>query len=128
MNADRAIRVQYDALSRLKDCYSIAKTYKQTHAQLLESKQSYVYGQLPKGTPRHIREYVAGFDHALLEQTLRHDLIFGVWHDGQFYNHERGNPESVDARGMSYSDFANMMRDNTLEQGSYWRHDTTKPF
>jgi hypothetical protein len=128
MDIARAVHVQNDAVSRLRDCYSAAKSYALTHEQVRERKQRDVYARIPKGTPRWVRAYVHGYDHALLDRTMQTDLIFGVWDGIAFYNHERGNPDSVDARGMSYSDFAAMLHERNLTQSFYWKHRPERPF
>ena len=127
MKLDRIIAVQSQATARITDAYSAARTYHETHEQIIDRMMT-IFNSLPKGTPRHVQTYLKGYWHGLADQVWRNDTIFGAWIDGEFYCHERGNPQSVDARGLSYSEFARMLNDAGIEQHAYWKGDTSKVY
>jgi hypothetical protein len=71
MNLDRAVRVQSQFKVRIADAVCTSRIMKSTSADMHNRVQTQVFDALPKGTPRHVREFLRGYYEALNELVWR---------------------------------------------------------
>lgn len=78
------------------DCWSVAKSSGMHHDKLFAMLRERVYGDDAwKRCPEWVRCIVTTYDHAKLKEVQQHWLVWGVWHDGQFYSGWMNYPPEV---------------------------------
>jgi hypothetical protein len=124
MNLDRAIKIQAQLKTRIRDCYSSARIFCPSSDKLNDMRQTAMIA--PKGTPTHVLEYVRGYGDCLGDALYHDALVFGGYVGGVFYSTHRDRADYYETNGIEPSAYA----DNGLvtRRGHYWAKDTTRPF
>ena len=124
MKLDRAIKLQYQLVSRVNDAYSSARLFKITHEELLKRREQAL--AVPNRTPRHVLDYARGYAQALDDALYRQHLVFGGYIGDTFYSTHHDRDDYYGKHGVepaAYSDDGLVKR-----RGHYWADDTSKPF
>lgn len=66
MKLKRAVEVQNHLVMCVRDAVSCGRICKMSHSEICERAASYV-AKAPRGTPRHVREYVMGYYRAIVD-------------------------------------------------------------
>jgi hypothetical protein len=74
MSLDRAVKIQNQSVTRLRDVFSTVRICRMPATDARERVQS-VFNALPKSTPRHVIEFLRGYCTALQDS---------VWSDVEF--------------------------------------------
>jgi len=123
MNLDRAIAIQNQAISSIRDAYSTSRSLKST-AEVTSERVSNIFKALPKSTPRHVREFLRGYNHAL-NDALWSDVEF-CYRDaeGVLYSTHRGSTHRSTEEFYSTGRGCEL---GNLECAHVWR-GTDKPY
>ena len=96
MNLSTAVRRQNNGIQRLKDLYSKARSYHMTCTDI--ANESVKVRNL-EVIPRHVKEYLRGYDHALWE-GLYQDLEFCYVIDGKIYSVDKKSDRYYEKFGI----------------------------
>ena len=121
MATDRNERIRAEAITSINDAFSSAVHFKSSHNDLM-TRVNAVYARYPK-IPRWLYNYLRGYTDCKYK-AIYPLLVFGRWHDGEFYSTHRDRADSVDQRGMTYEAFSKLPG----ESAHYWAADPTKPY
>lgn len=86
MKISRAVAIQNQFVVRLRDVYSTVRMCRMMHADAIKICRERVFDALPKSTPRHVQEFLRGYDCALYD---------AIWSEVEFCYR--------DAEGVIYS-------------------------
>ena len=122
MRTETSLRKQKDALASLKDIYSRARTFKFTHAKLLEERMNLIRTLVK--CPDWVVSYLDGAEAILSDNLYMYDLEYCSFApDGTLVSHHRKSPRYYETLGYSPESICN----KNIKGGHYWE-DTDKPF
>lgn len=125
---DRFLKKRDNAIMRIDDAYSIARTFGQTHSELMESIAK-VNSTLMK-CPQWVWAYCEGYRQALNNGLYRESLVYGGMVDGVFMSTHSNRADYYQNHGIAPSEFAKHGR--VKQTGHYWNPDLfqgkVKPF
>ena len=116
MRIDRAVKIQADLTSAVRDLYSMARTFKLTSSEINE-RYAKLIARYPK-LPRHVENYVRGYRDCLSDSLYPHDLFHAYEWQGQLY--EKWDSFPVELKEQ-------VRADKVIVHGHYWK-GTNKPY
>jgi hypothetical protein len=124
MEITRALKLRDQAVSSLRDLYSLAASCGLSSSQINE-EYSHILERLAKA-PGWVRAYLDGYRAALTEEAYRNKLVYGTFINGQFYSTHRNREDYYEKQGLSPQIFSEE-HDRSKACGHYWA-DSLKPF
>ena len=122
MKLNRAMKLQSEAQSKLRDLFSRARIYRLSHERMLEDRGK-IYAGL-KGCPRWVSASLAGYWDAQTERLYEQELEYcSRQADGKLYSHHSASPNYYGKHGLS----AREVCENGAQTGHYWK-GTVRPF
>jgi hypothetical protein len=122
MKLERAIELQSQTVTRLRDVISSARIFKSTQETLLQERER-VFGYLPKTTPSHVHVFCRGYMQALMDSFWNKDLVYGGHINNVFVSNVRERDDYYEKHGIEPCQFG-----EAKELGFYWASDTTRPY
>lgn len=123
MKLNRAVAIQSHLKGRLGDVYASARIFHLTSKQL--NKRAFgIYDGLPKDIPRHVREFIRGYEARLQDELYQRDLEFCYLYDGVLYSTHK---ESTHRLTEEFYDRNEGHLLCNCPNGHYWK-GTNKPY
>lgn len=122
MDLDRAIKVQKSATSAMYSIYSGALISKSTSKEL-NCRYLSILSSMPKGTPRHVREFIRGMHEVLNTKLQQEHIEFCYQIDGKLYSVRRDSVRYYEKHGITPKE----LNDRQELNGMFWM-DTDKEF
>lgn len=117
MNLDRAIKVQHDLVTRLRDLASSARSFGLSSTEI-NARYIALLDKLPKKTPRHVREFARGYWQCLSDKFYESDLVFGGFIGETFYSTHRNRDDYYEKNGIEPREYAD--NGKVTRRGHYW--------
>lgn len=116
------------AIARLRDAYSSAQSFGQSHADLLVAID---HARAPlKGAPEWARAYFSGYQKALADGLYVSALVYGGIVNGRLYTTHSARADYYGKHGISPGEWAT--GGQVTNTGHYWAPETVnmvvKPF
>jgi hypothetical protein len=118
MELDRAIKTQRHLIVRLRDLASSARLFGLSSDEI-NKKYNAIIGELPKNTPRHVREYARGYWYCLSDKFYESDLVFGGFVGETFYSTHNDRADYYGKNGIEPSAYADDGK--VTRRGHYWK-------
>jgi len=128
VNIEAVVKKQAEAMTRIADVYSAAKTYAATSAWINVRINKIVFED-GKNLPRWAQQYLLGYANGIGHEVQRDHIIYGIWDGINFYSVVRARDDYYE-NTITIREFANLSDryEGTANKGSWWAHKPERPF
>ena len=125
MRIERALAVRDSLVTRVRDCYSIARIATMPSAECDAALRD-VFTKVPPRTPAWVIQYARGYARALQNDLYENHLVHGGIVDGVFYSTHSSRPDYYGKHGIEPRDYADDGK--VTMRGHYWASNTSRPY